>query len=618
MIDGNSFDVAVDKIKLMRKLFPEVFTENKIDFKRLREILGDEVNYQNEHYELNWAGKSEARREVQKQTTATLIPDREGSVNFDTSENIFIEGENLEVLRVLQKSYFGKIRVIYIDPPYNTGNDSFVYPDDYGERLIDYKIRIGEKDKKRFLNKQDLWKKNGRESGHFHSVWLSMIYPRLYLARNLLQEEGVIFISLDDNEAATLKLILDEIFGAENFIVKIIWKKRSTPPNDKIIGTNHDYIFAYAKNKDCLKLNLRIRTIEQINRYKNPDNHPKGDWTAGDLMANVKGGRYVKSLYFPIINPKTGEKHYPSQNGNWRFNEETIKRLIENDEIYFGEDGKGRPKLKRFFSDVKTGVTYPTIWDFVPLNSEGSMEMFELLGNMNIFDNPKPTGLITELIKLGAEKDSIILDFFAGSGTTAQAVLDLNCADNGNRKFICVQLPEQIEENAEAFKANFSTISDICKARLRKVISNISTGKTNGSPTCIGFKSFKLEQSNFKVWRTDTTGEQAILNQLEMFVNSEIDTSTTENMLYELLLKTGVPLTTKIEIISVSKQNLFLANNGKLLIFFDRYELPIKDLILQRMPEQVICLDRVFLGNDQALTNFKLELTEKGISLIII
>ena len=614
-LDGKSLDTLGDIKQQLQNLLPDVFTEGKIDFKRLREALGEEVNNQKEHYELSWTGKAEARREVQRQTTATLIPDRNGSINFESSEHIFIEGENLEVLRVLQKSYFGKVKTIYIDPPYNTGNDSFVYPDDYSEKLDEHNRRSGRSNDEGLLNKLDFWKKNSKE-GAYHSNWLSMIYPRLYLARNLMREDGVIFISIDDNEAANLTILLDEIFGTENFVVKIIWKKRSTPPNDQIIGANHDYIFMYAKNKESLALNLKTRTDEQAARYKNPDNHPKGNWTAGDLMANVKGGRYVKSLYYAIENPNTGEKHYPSSNGNWRFNEEKIKQLIESNEIFFGEDGLGRPKLKRFLRDVKEGTTYPSIWDFVPLNTQGSKEMAELLGNMNIFDNPKPTGLISEIIKLGADKDSIVMDFFVGSGTTAQAVLDLNNTDGGTRQFICVQLPEPIDEDTEASKAGHKSIADICKSRIKKVVANLE--KINNGSNKIGFRSYKLAPSNFKAWQVDTKGEQSILQQLEMFQSSEIDGSTNENMLCELLLKTGLPLTTSIQKIKISNQSIYSVDEGRLLIFFDSYNEQLKETILQNQPQQIICLDRVFMGNDEALTNFKLALTERNIALTII
>ena len=517
-MDGKSLNLTAEKVARLRAIFPDVFAEDKIDFARLKDVLGENIAFPNEHYELSWAGKAEARKEIQKQTTATLVPNPNltGFENL-SGLNVFIEGENLQVLRILQKAYFGKVKMIYIDPPYNTGNDSFVYPDDYAERLDEYKKRAGITDSAGYLNKQDLWHKNTRENGQFHSVWLSMMYPRLYLARNLLREDGVIFVSIDDNEVANLKLLMDEIFGEENFVVQIVWKKRSTPPNDKIIGANHEYIFVYAKEISASKLNLRERTELQLARYQNPDNHPRGPWTSGDLMANVKGGRYVTSLYFPIVNPNTGEEHYPSSNGNWRFNKQKVEDLIAKNEIYFGEDGKGRPKLKRFLSDVKEGITYPTLWDFIQFNAEGSSEMAELLGNMNIFDNPKPSGLVKELAKLGLDESDIILDFFAGSGTTAQAVLELNEEDGGSRQFILVQMPEQLDAESEAYKASYRTIADICQARISKVIEKMQTARTKklemqANPQPLGFHAFRIAPSNFKQWR-DVEGKDAILEQ---------------------------------------------------------------------------------------------------------
>jgi adenine-specific DNA-methyltransferase len=332
-------------------------------------------------------------------------------------------------------------------------------------------------------------------------------------------------------------------------------------------------------------------------------------------MANVKGGRYVKSLYYPIINPLTGEKHYPSSNGNWRFNKEKIEELIKNNEIYFGEDGKGRPKLKRFLRDVKEGITYGTIWDFVPLNQAGSREMAELLGNMNIFDNPKPSGLISELLKLGASKDinHIILDFFGGSCTTGHAVLDLNKQDGGNRKFIMVQLPEPCAPDSEAFKAGYKTIADIGKERIRRVIKKIQEEQaqkkdlfSGDKPELdLGFKVFKLEPSNFKLWNDQIAKDKdAIKNQLEMFVEHINPKSSQEDILYELLLKSGFPLTTKIEQLPMTDKAVFSIDEGAMLICLEKDLTPeVIKAMAEKKPVRVICLDEGFHGNDQLKTN---------------
>jgi len=331
--------------------------------------------------------------------------------NFDEQcSGLLIHSENFQALNLLQERYHEKIKCIYIDPPYNTGNDGFPYKDSYQ-----------------------------------HSSWFSFIESRIIKGISLLNNEGVNLISIDDWEASNLKTLLHEIFCEDNFIEQIIWKKRSTPPNDKTIGAQHEYIIVFAKNKLTVSLNLRKRDAEQIARYKNPDNHLKGPWTSGDLMANVKGGRFVSSLHFPIKNPTTGQEHYPSSNGNWRFNKDKIENLIERREIWFGEDGKGRPKLKRFLCDVKEGISYTTLWDFVPLNTQGSQEMSDILGFMTAFESPKPTGLIEEVYKLGANNDSIILDYFAGSGTSAHAVINLNREDCGKRKYILVEIGDYFD-----------------------------------------------------------------------------------------------------------------------------------------------------------------------------
>ena len=614
-MNGESVDIQQTRLEQLKQSFPELFSENQLDWEKLKATFSNEINFSNERYVLNWAGKSDAFKTLQVPTTATLQPQPEESIHFDSSENVFIEGENLEVLKVLQKSYHGKIKVICIDPPYNTGNDSFVYPDKFSEKKESYLQRIGETDEDGNLLKDGLFRKNSKDSGHFHSNWLSMMYPRLFLAKNLLRDDGVIFVHIDDNEIHNLRLLMNEIFGEENFVVQILWKKRSTPPNDQIIGTNHDYILVFAKDKDLVVLNLKERNEEQLDRYKNPDNHPKGPWTSGDLMANVKGGRYVASLHYAIINPNTDEEHFPSSNGNWRFNKEKVNELILRNEIFFGEDGKGRPKLKRFLSEVKDGITYSSIWDFVPFNSYGSQEMAELLGNMNIFDSPKPTGLIIEILKLGSLKDSLILDFFGGSGTTAHSVLELNKEDGGNRKFILVQLPEICDQTSESFKAGYKTIADISKERIRRVIQKIKKEKADNAnlfddgKSDLGFKVFKLSPSNFKVWRGNSITAVNLTEQLEVFTNPINEGSEKQSMLYELLLKSGYLLTDKI----VFRNHYYSVNDGELVIALDKMDEAIIRQIISGHPKKLITLDLLFAGNDQLKTNTALQLKDAGI-----
>jgi len=560
---GSSLNIVQDNIDKLKTLFPEVFAEGKIDFEVLRDILGDAVEAGDERYNFSWHGKAKARRIAQTPSTGTLLPCKAESKNWDTTQNLFIEGDNLEVLKLLQKSYHKQVKMIYIDPPYNTGKE-FIYPDNYQDNLDTYLEYTGQKD-----SEGRKFGTNAETSGRYHTNWLNMMYPRLKLARNLLRDDGVIFISIDDNEVANLRKLCDEIFGEENFVAEIIWKKRSTPPNDKIIAAQHEYILCLSKNSNNLGLNLRPRSGEQINRYKNPDNHPKGPWTPGDLMANVKGGRYVSSLYFPIVNPRTGQEHYPSSNGNWRFNKEKIDLLIKNDEIYFGESDQGRPKLKRFLCDVKEGITWTTLWDFVPFNTVGSVEMTDIFGNLTTFENPKPTGLLLETLRAGSNQEGIILDFFAGSATTAHAVMQCNAEDGGNRKFIMVQLPEPCDEKFEAYKAGYKTIADIGKKRIRQAgdkIKSKNADKEGIENLDTGFKVFKLSSSNIKPWDADFDNlEDTLLSS----VDNIKDGRSEEDVLYEILLKYGLDLTIPIEEREIGGKTVYSIGFGALVICLD-------------------------------------------------
>ena len=462
----------------IRELFPDCVTEARgedgrvklrVDFDQLRQELSDGiVEGPQERYHLNWPGKREALLTANAPIAKTLRPCREESVDFDTTKNLFIEGDNLDALKLLQETYLGKVKMIYIDPPYNTGRD-FVYDDDFAEDAESFILKS--------LQATPSGEKlvaNPETNGRFHSDWLSMMYSRIRLAKNLLAEDGVLLASIDDGEISNLRKICDDIFGAAQFAAQIIWKKRNTPPNDKVIGAQHDYILLYVK-EGLSGINLRPRTRDQIDRYKNPDGHPKGPWVAGDLTGNVKGGRYSAALYYPITNPNTGEQFFPPNNGNWRFNKEKIDRLIEENAIYFGKDGKQAPKLKRFLQDVKEGTTWTSLWDFAPFNTSGSNEMGEIFGNSVMFENPKPVGLLEYIVELGTDTDAIVLDFFAGASTTAHAVMKKNAEDGGNRRFIMVQLPEPTPEGSEANKAGFKTIADISKERIRRAGQRISS-----------------------------------------------------------------------------------------------------------------------------------------------
>src|SRR5690606_22826825 len=374
----HSPDLSQDNIAKIRELFPGCVTEARdeatgavrlaVDFDQLRQELSDHiVDGPQERYRLDWPGKREALLASNAPIAKTLLPSESDSVDFLGTRNLFIEGDNLEALKLIQETYLGKVKLIYVDPPYNTGRD-FVYDDDFAEDAESFMVRSMQASAS-----GDRLVANPESNGRFHSDWLTMMYSRIRLAKNLLSEDGVFLTSIDDGEVSNIRKICDEVFGEEHFAAQIIWKKRNTPPNDRVIGAQHDYILVYFKN-DLAGIKLRPRTDDQIARYKNPDDHPKGPWVVGDLTANVKGGRFSQALYYPITNPNTGQEFFPPNNGNWRFNKDRIDRLIANDEIYFGKDGTSSPKLKRFLCDVKDGATWTTLWDFAPFNTSGTNE----------------------------------------------------------------------------------------------------------------------------------------------------------------------------------------------------------------------------------------------------
>jgi len=620
-MDGKSKDVLKDKIKELKKIIPEVFSEGKIDVTKLKATLGEEVNTENERYVLNWAGKSEAFRILQQPTTATLAPAPKESVDFNNTENIFIEGENLEVLKVLQKSYYGKIKMIYIDPPYNTGNDSFIYPDKFSESKEDYLKRIGEKDEEGYLLKEGLFRKNSKENGQFHSVWLSMMYPRLFLARNLLRDDGVIFISIDDNEVHNLRMVMNEIFGEENFVANVVWQKRYSASNDtKGFAALHDHIIVYQKT-DSFQRNLLPRTEKQDKLYKNDDKDGKGLWRSDNLLVKSYSENYV----FPIINPKTKKEYYPPKGSCWRASKDTIEEWVKENRIFFGIDGKGAPQLKRYLNEVQQGIVPNTWWSFdeVGHNDEANKELKDLFESKAPFDTPKPTRVIMRMLEIATKNNDndYILDFFSGSSTVAHAVLQKNVLDGGNRKFICAQLPEKCDEESEAFKTGYKTIADIGKDRIQRTIKKlkqeIKENKDLFSKDKIGvdlgFKVFKLKESNFKVWRNDVIeGKDDLGKQLDMFQDPVKPGAEMNSMMWELLVKSGYELTTKVEEREISKCPVYIIADGELVICLSKLtETAVKE-ILKLKPKKVICLDSIFEKNDKLKTNTALQMKDAG------
>ncbi|MDF7811643.1 site-specific DNA-methyltransferase [Hymenobacter sp. YC55] len=624
LLDGSSLDVATEKLAQLRALLPDAFSEGKLDVDKLRLVLGEAVHTGEERYGLNWPGKAEAYKEIQKRTTATLAPDRAGSVEFDTSENVFIEGENLEVLRVLQKSYFGQVKMIFIDPPYNTGNDSFVYPDDYSERQAAYKKRAGITDNAGNLNKSDLWRTNTRENGQYHSVWLGMMMPRLYLSRNLLREDGVIFVSIDDNEVTNLRHLLDEIYGEENFVASIIWQKKYSPQNDaKWFSAMHDYVLVYAKNKELWRPYLLERTEEMNARYTNPDNDPRGPWKSGDFLVKT----YSADYDYPITTP-SGRVVSPPSGSCWRTSRTNFQKLVDDNRISFGKDGSNIPSVKRFLSEVKQGVTPSTLWlrTEVGDNQEATKEVRDLFNGLP-FDTPKPTRLLKRMLDLGTRPDEqhLVLDFFAGSATTAHAVMAKNLEDGGNRKFICIQLPEAVDEISGAAKLGYTNIADVSKARIQKAAAALQSAAAKsvlhpaGAGKGLGFRSYRLVDTNFKVWQPRYESKEALLKQLELFTDSlQHEHPDEEALLTELYLKAGKPLTSKPSIIH-SRPNVYQLD-ASLCLAFGPLTSEALELLTKAKPKELLVLSRDYNtpSGDAALSNIRLDLREAGIALSIL
>lgn len=620
-----SMDITGEKREELKRClgqaFPEVFAEGAIDFEQLRRVLGDWVEPGKERFGLNWPGKAECMKIIQQPSVATLKPAREESVNFDETENLFIEGDNLEVLKLLQKAYFGKVKMIYIDPPYNTGKE-FIYPDKYSETLDTYLAYSGQIDDegRRFST-------NTEQEGRFHTRWLSMMYRRLYLAKNLLSDDGAIFISIDDNEDSSLRKLCDEIFGEENFLAKFAWKTDGNIDNQAKVKRSHEYVVCYCKEEskfpappvvdpnvpqDSKLYRDEIRNTIVKNGPKNPVSELKlpvgfpADFESGVIQARsdswphymndaiienwclvnsvvVKSGWSSRDLAQSFID--AGCSPIEDQKG-----QETEFKIIRSGAI---EAIKKRGEYKSHVITALSNLGGP---------QKASSELEEL--GVKFDDYPKPTALIKYLIQMVSGSDFIVLDFFAGSATTGHAVLDVNAADNGNRKFILVQLPEPCPEDTHAFRAGYRTISDIGRDRLTKILqrkNNDLLGTTEGKE---GFRSFKLSPSNFKTWQGNADTFDETGKQLEMHVEHLSPESSAEDVLYELLLKAGFPLTTRVKTIEMAGKQVFSIEDGALLICLEKEVTPeLIDALADAEPLQVICLDVAFKGNDQLKAN---------------
>lgn len=616
-VEPASKDIKLDSIARLKEIFPQIVKDGRIDFETLKKLLGDEIDVDNERYGLNWAGKTDCFRHIQETTTATLKPCRKESIDFDNTENIFIEGDNLEVLKVLQKNYYGEIKMIYIDPPYNTGNDSFIYPDRFKEEKEDYQIRARIKDAEGLLTKDGFWRKNSKDSGHFHSNWLSMMYPRLFLAKNLLSEDGVIFVSIDDNEVHNLRMIMNEIFGEETFIGQFVWKSRQNKDNRNITGASidHEYVLCYG---------IRIRGSERDKtQYKNPDNDTRGLWTSAN-MVGLLPEEQRPNCHYDLINPKTGINYGKPKMG-WRYDPDTMQRLIEEDRIIWPESQKGRPRRKVFLSELRGEYTgYSSVIGESIYTRDGTNEFEELFG-YRYMEFPKPTTLMKELLQQGSGKEDTILDFFAGSCSTAHAIMSLNAEDGGKRKYVCIQLSEPCDMESEACKAGYKTIADIGKERIRRAAKKIakeSESKLDFDKTSVdlGFKVFKLSESNFKQWRENIKTAGELKDQMKMFVDNTKKGKAFEDMLYEIILKNSrFDLNVKADKKTFDGVKYYSLSDGEEIVCLgDKIKKKLVDNILKEKPEKFTCLDIAFKGNDQLKTNTALQMEAEKIEFKVI
>ncbi|WP_419184822.1 site-specific DNA-methyltransferase [Botrimarina mediterranea] len=606
-----SADVLGDRIEHLRNLFPEGFVEGSIDFDRLRSALGDFVGEGKERYGLSWAGKADAIRAIQAPSVGTLVPCPEESVNFDTTENLFIEGDNLEVLKLLQKSYYGKVKMIYIDPPYNTGNE-FIYPDNFREGLDDYlkySGQVGEEGVRMSTNSET--------SGRYHSKWLDMMYPRLFLARNLLRDDGVFLASISEHELANLTLLLNEVFGEENYIGTLVWKSRQFPDSraKTRVSTDHEYIVAYARTAFS-----GFRGIERDeSKFSNPDDDSRGPWMSRSILG-LATAEQRPNLHFEITDPDTAISYAPPPNTGWRYGQERMAQLINTGCILFPAKEDGRPREKKFRKDLENEfVSFPSIIDDV-FTSHGTAEIRDLFG-YQAFDFPKPSELLRRFVEQLAGEDDVVLDFFAGSASMAHGVILQSQKDGMNRKMISIQLPEPIKEDSELATHGIASIAQVGAERLRLVKRQLDSKQVSkesmlpSESVDVGFRLLKLRASNFKIWDgSEDTNPEALQSQLELFADHVLPDRSEQDVLYELLLKAGLPLTAAIEEKAVAEQKVYSIAEGLLFICLAN---PITQECLRGMgelePERIICLDAAFGGNDQLKTNTVLEMKSHGI-----
>ena len=615
-LDGLSMNLEQANLDKLRAVFPECFAEGKLDIDKLLGLCGEYIDNDFEKYRFEWKGKAECLRLAQKRSAGTQRPCPEESVNWDTTRNLYIEGDNLEVLKLLQSAYYRKVKMIYIDPPYNTGND-FVYADDFADPLARYKEVTAQ-----------TTKSNPETMGRFHTNWLNMMYPRLRLAANLLRDDGVIFISIDDNEVENLRRVCNEVFGEEHFIGCGIWKRRTSSAMDQSkVSTDHEYVLMYHRGQfEPFK-----GTKKDYKGYSNPDNDPRGPWVAGDLTVGMNADMRPNQFY-DLVDPKTGKIYRPSYNRVWSYAPDSMKQLIDENRIVFPEDTSQRPMKKRFANELKSDTNPFSTWmSEIGLNTEGTRAVYTLFDNKSLFNYAKPISLIKTLVEQVTSNDDIILDFFSGSATTAHAVMQLNAEDGGNRRFILVQLPEVCSDTSEAAKAGYPNICEIGKERIRragKKLLEAEDGQTtleDKPPLDTGFRVFKLDTSNLKTWDAapidpqegDVIGE--LTNRMNAMIHRVKPDRSDLDMVFEVMLKLGVPLDFSVSEVSINGKTAYSVGEDCLLLVCLAPDVQPEDVeqMAEYAPAKAI-ISRDSFADDTAMANAYYILRDRGVELKLV
>ena len=610
-IERTTPDITQENVERLAELFPSVATEvadaegkpqKAIDFDALRELLGDVAEGQRERYQFTWPGKREAKSLARTPCNKTMRPERDRSVNWDTTENLYIEGDNLEALKLMRETYAGKIKLIYIDPPYNTGHD-FIYDDDFALTREEYEAESGD-----YSEQGGRLVENLESNGRFHSDWCSMLYPRLLLARDLLSNEGVIFISIDDNESKNLRAICDEIFGSDCYLTDFIWEKRTTRENRRTVSVNHDHIHCYVKNASMrdAAIGLLEMNDEALGRYSNPDNDPRGPWTS--VSTTAQAGHATKSQFYEYVTP-AGKRFTPSPGNCWRYTQRRMDELVQDNRIWFGEDGTNFPRYKKFLSEGRQGLTPFTIFkaEEVGTTDEAKKELAKLFDDDAPFDTPKSVRLMERIITLGSKPDSLILDFFSGSASLAEAVLKKNAIDGGSRSFILVQIPEVIN-------GAYDNLCDVGEERIRragtKVIAEVDESnrqlKLGEHPKPIpdtGFRVLRIDSSNYR----DTYAEPGSQNQATLydFIDNLKEDRTPEDLLFQVFPSFRIPYSARIDEFEIDGVKCFNVNDGQLIACFDtEVGTNVIEKIAQERPIYAVFRD-ASLADDSAAANFE-------------